>query len=286
MLIEQAPAKINLFLHLLGRRADGFHEVDSLAVFAGACDTLTAEPAGTISLRVTGPQAGALGPDNLVLRAANMLAREAGLDAGAALVLEKTLPVASGIGGGSADAAAALRVLGRLWDVPLPDGDDIFQLGADVPVCLASRPARMSGAGEFLSPAPSLPIFGLVLANPGTAVSTADVFRTRTGGFSHRAVLPDAWSDAAAMARDLSVLNNDLEFSARQLCPGIDAVLAALRGIEGCLLARMSGSGATCFGLLGDPDAARVAAENLDRPGWWVWGGAPYPVVEAAAPAD
>jgi 4-diphosphocytidyl-2-C-methyl-D-erythritol kinase len=276
---EAAPAKVNLFLHVVGRRADGYHLLDSLAVFPAVGDTLRAVPADELSLALEGPFGGALTaePDNLVLRAARGLADLAGVGAGARLTLVKTLPVASGIGGGSADAAAALRLLGRLWDVapaPGPLHALALRLGADVPVCLASLPARMGGVGEVLAPAPALPAFGLALVNPGVAVSTPEVFRARAGGFSPPAVLPPGWADAAALAAGLAALGNDLEPAAVALRPVIGETLAALRATPGCLLARMSGSGATCFGVYADAAAAAVAAATLRRPGWWAWGGA------------
>jgi len=272
---ERAPAKVNLFLHVLGRRADGYHLLDSLAVFAGAADILRATPDAALSLTVSGPFGAALAgeADNLVLRAARALAKTAGVTAGARLALEKTLPVASGLGGGSADAAAALRLLGRLWGVA-PERVDAAALGADVPVCLAGRPARMGGIGELLTPAPALPRFGLALVNPGLPVATAAVFRARIGAYSPPAALPEGWTDAAAMAADLARLRNDLEAPARALCPAVGDVLAALAARPGCLLARMSGSGASCFGIFADPDLAEQAAAALARPGWWCWGGA------------
>jgi 4-diphosphocytidyl-2-C-methyl-D-erythritol kinase len=278
MLTERASAKVNLYLHVVGRRADGYHLLDSLAVFPGAADVVHAAPAGTITLEITGPCGGGLGagPDNLVLRAVRALASASGIEAGARLTLEKRLPVASGIGGGSADAAATLRVLVRLWDVRLP-GDRLQviaqDLGADVPVCLASRPARMQGVGELLSPAPTLPACGVVLLNPGAAVATPDVFGARQGAFSEVPLLPAAWPDAAAMAVDLGHLRNDLEAPAVALCPAIAPVLEWLRAQPGCLLARMSGSGATCFGLFATPDAAAVVAARAPV-SWWAWGGA------------
>ena len=276
---EAAPAKVNLFLHVVGRRPDGYHLLDSLAVFPRVGDTLRAVPDAAFSLALEGPFGGALQaePDNLVLRAARGLAAATGVQAGARLTLVKTLPVASGIGGGSADAAAALRLLGRLWGV-VADAAALhalaLRLGADVPVCLAARPARMGGVGEALSPAPELPGFGLVLVNPGVAVATPAVFRARAGGFSAPAALPTGWPDAAAMARDLAALGNDLEPPAVTLCPVIGEVLAALRATPGCLLARMSGSGATCFGVFADAAAAAETAGLVRRPGWWAWGGA------------
>ncbi|MGH7213057.1 MAG: 4-(cytidine 5'-diphospho)-2-C-methyl-D-erythritol kinase, partial [Acetobacteraceae bacterium] len=184
--VELAAAKINLFLHVTGRRADGHHLLDSLAVFAGAVDELRAEPADTLSLTVDGPFAWALvnESDNLVLRAARALAEVAHIPPRARLVLTKNLPVASGIGGGSADAAATLRALSILWDVEADLPALAARLGADVSVCVASRPARMEGIGEVLSPPPRLPPCGVLLLNPGIPVATADVFRAREGGFS------------------------------------------------------------------------------------------------------
>ena len=279
MLTERAPAKVNLYLHVLGRRSDGYHLLDSLAVFAGIADVLHGETADDLCLGVAGEHSGALRtePDNLVLRAARALAASAEVTPRARLVLEKNLPVAAGIGGGSADAAAALRLLVRLWGlrgIPAAAGDWAARLGADVPVCLASRPARLGGIGERLYTAPSLPPFGLLLANPGVALATADVFRARTDAFSAAADLPGGWTDAAAMARDLARLGNDLEPAAIALCPAIGEVLAALAALPNCLLARMSGSGATCFALFPDSTEAREAAVRLPLR-WWRWGGAP-----------
>jgi 4-diphosphocytidyl-2-C-methyl-D-erythritol kinase len=276
MLSERAPAKINLHLHVVGRRPDGYHLLDSLVVFAGAADRLTVEPADGLSLSVTGPFAAGLDgeADNLVLRAARTLAASAGVRAAGRLVLEKNLPVASGIGGGSADAAAALRLLSRFWGIDAGLKTLAAGLGADVPVCVASRPAVMSGIGEVLAPAPLLPASGMVLVNPGVAVSTPSVFRAREGGFSGVATWPEGgWPDAESLAASLRETANDLEPPALRLAPVIGEVLAALPADPRCLLARMSGSGATCFGLYADAAAARAAAEAVKRPGWWVWGG-------------
>jgi 4-diphosphocytidyl-2-C-methyl-D-erythritol kinase len=283
---EPAPAKINLHLAITGRRPDGYHVLDSLAVFAGAHDLVhVAHAEDALTLEIKGPFAGALAvePDNLVLRAARALADHAGLPATAKLVLEKNLPVASGIGGGSADAAAALRALARLWRLSVKPRD-LYRLatslGADVPVCLDCAPRRMGGIGDVLTSAPALPSYGLALINPGVAVSTAEVFRARVGLFSADAELPEGWVDAGAMASRLSILSNDLERAAMSLCPEIGMVLEALRGTQGCLLARMSGSGATCFALYETPARAREAAWHCEWPRWWRWGGGPW---EAAA---
>jgi len=274
---ELARAKVNLFLHVVGRRADGYHLLDSLAVFPAIGDRLRAAPDDRLSLALEGPFASTLQAeaDNLVLRAARLLANASGITPGARLVLEKNLPIASGIGGGSADAAAALRLLARLWNVPVPLAL-AAALGADVPVCLAQTPARMSGAGEVLSPAPTLPHFGIVLANPGIAVATPAVFRARAAAglaFSAQAVLPSGWLDMPAMARDLAATTNDLQDAAIALCPEIGTLLATLAALPGCRLARMSGSGATCFALFDTPGIAERSAAALVHPGWWVWGG-------------
>ncbi len=272
---EFAPAKVNLFLHVLGRRSDGLHVLDSLVVFAGAGDLLVAEPGDGLTLEVRGAEGLSAGADNLVLRAASGLAALVG-GGGAHLLLHKRLPVASGIGGGSADAAAALRLLPRLWGVR-PRDEELaalaLSLGADVPVCLQGRPARMGGIGEAISAAPVLPRLGMVLVNPGVGLGTPEVFRARVGPFSGPAELPRGWADAGAMALDLARLGNDLEAAAIALCPPVEAVLAALRALPGCLLARMSGSGATCFGLFADGATAERAASLVRRDGWWCWGG-------------
>jgi 4-diphosphocytidyl-2-C-methyl-D-erythritol kinase len=278
MISERASAKINLHLHVVGRRPDGYHLLDSLVVFAGAADRLTVEP-GELSLAVTGAFAAGLETeaDNLVLRAARALAAHAGVPATGRLVLEKNLPVASGIGGGSADAAATLRLLSRFWDLDVgQEGLAAIagRLGADVPVCLAGRAAIMSGIGEILAPPPPLPAAGMVLVNPGVAVSTPAVFRAREDGYSAAVAWPVAgWTDAESLAAALRTTGNNLEPPALRLAPPIAEALAALHGTPGCLLARMSGSGTTCFGLFADAAAARCAASGLDHPGWWVWGG-------------
>jgi len=274
MFASFAPAKVNLFLHVTGRRPDGYHLLDSLAVFPAVGDHVTAAAAESLTLSIDGPFGAGLpvGDDNLVLRAARRLAP----GHNAALTLSKNLPVASGIGGGSADAAAALRCLARLWGVEANLDDIALGLGADVPVCLSAKPMRMQGVGEVLSPAPKLPDVGMVLVNPGVPVATPAVFRARAGGFSPQAALPAAWPDATAMARDLAALTNDLQAPAISIAPVIGEVLAAISALPDCLLARMSGSGATCFGLFATPAAARAAAATLTQPGWWVWGGGLY----------
>lgn len=272
-----AHAKVNLYLHVVGRRADGYHLLDSLAVFADLNDTLVVAPADDLALAIDGPFASALAGegDNLVLRAARALADAHGREARARLTLTKRIPVSAGIGGGSADAAAALRGLAQLWSVAIPD-DLPLTLGADVPVCLAGRPLFMSGVGETLRPAPPLPPAFLLLVNPGVAVSTRDVFRARTGAFSSAAAFEEAPRDAAHLARILRDRRNDLTAAAAMLAPAIGEAERLVAATEGCLLARMSGSGATVFGLYaGGEEAARAAASiRRERPAWWCWSGA------------
>jgi 4-diphosphocytidyl-2-C-methyl-D-erythritol kinase len=277
----RARAKINLYLHVVGRRADGYHLLDSLVVFADIGDKLRLEPSEGFSLTIDGPFGAGLsaGDDNLVLRAARALAAalaEKGLKAGgAALRLTKHLPVASGIGGGSADAAAALIGLARLWRIPEGTVDLArigLSLGADLPVCLAGRPCFMGGIGEALDAAPPLPPASLLLANPGVAVSTPAVFKARSGPFSPPARWSDPLSSLAALAARLERCRNDLEAPAIAIEPVIGEALASLRKLPGLSIARMSGSGATCFGLFDDLAAAREAAARLQAtyPSWWV----------------
>lgn len=278
-----APAKINLYLHVVGRRPDGYHQLDSLIAFAGIGDTIRAEPAGDLSLSVDGPTAASLpeSGDNIVLKAARALAERAGVMAGAALHLTKRLPVASGIGGGSADAAAALAALSKLWNLALPEPEMMalaLGLGADVPVCLAGRPMAVSGIGERMIAAPALPPSWLVLVNPMEALSTPAVFKARTGCFSEHAPLETTPRDVAHFAHMLAARGNDLTAAAISLVPAIGEALAAIAAQPGCLLARMSGSGATCFGLFATEAEAVEAATALKtaRPFWWI---APAPLL-------
>jgi 4-diphosphocytidyl-2-C-methyl-D-erythritol kinase len=275
-----APAKLNLYLHITGRRADGYHLLDSLIAFADIHDTLIAEPAEELSLTVEGPFAGLLADeaDNLVLRAAHALADTADLAPTGRLTLVKRLPVAAGIGGGSADAAAAIRALCALWGIAPAHHhllDIALGLGADVPVCLEGVAARIGGIGELMTRAPRLPAPPLVLVNPGVAVSTPAVFKARRGAFSEAEPVMDEVGDVASLVRALEARRNDLAEPALSLAPEIGDCLGALAAEEGCLLARMSGSGATCFGLFADDGAARRAAASiLERNGsWWVRAG-------------
>lgn len=276
-----APAKLNLDLRIVGRRADGYHLLDSLVAFADVGDTLTAAPAADLSLAVTGPFAAALGghDDNLVLRAARVLARERKVALGARLALDKQVPVAAGIGGGSSDAATALLMLGRLWGVDprLPDALLARDLGADVPVCLRRRPTLMTGIGEVLRDAPPLPPCAVVLANPGVALPTPSVFKAH-GGRSVSAPPPRPTRDittALELARDLARSANDLTAAAITVLPVIADVLAELDAAPGRLLVRLSGSGPTCFALFADAGGAHAAAGAIAarRPAWWVRAG-------------
>jgi 4-diphosphocytidyl-2-C-methyl-D-erythritol kinase len=275
---RRAAAKLNLYLRVVDKRRDGYHLLDSLVAFAAIGDVVRAEPAERITLTIDGPFADALmraGPagDNLVLRAARGLQSLAGTDAGARLTLTKNLPVASGIGGGSTDAAATLEALLALWDVR-PDTKALdalaLSLGADVPVCRAARPCRMQGIGEQLTFLEALPAAPLVLVNPGTPLATKAVFGARTAAFSPALDDVPPLRDTAALARLIATGGNDLEAPARALMPAVGSVLDALRASPGCLVAAMSGSGATCFALF-DGDAAAAAAETQLRaqPSWW-----------------
>ena len=275
-----APAKLNLYLHVLGRRADGYHLLDSLVAFAAPADEITAEAAPSLSLALRGPYAAALRDapsDNLVWHAAERLAAAAGRPAAVKLTLTKNLPVASGIGGGSSDAAATLKALAALWRLEpgVADLAAIAQtLGADVPVCLAARAAWLGGVGATVELVAGLPPVTALLVNPGIALSTPAVFKARHCAFSApaRFAMP---ADAAALAALLAARRNDLSDAAIALVPAIGDVLERLASLEGALIARMSGSGSTCFALFAAADAATAAAARLraERPGWWVAAG-------------
>jgi 4-diphosphocytidyl-2-C-methyl-D-erythritol kinase len=280
LLVERAPAKVNLTLRVIGRRADGYHDIESLVVFAREGDSLSLAPGGDLALTVRGPTASSAGAeaDNLVLKAARALAAQVdGLRLGS-FALDKHLPVAAGLGGGSADAAAALRLLAQANRLA---GDPrLFAAaratGADVPVCLEPRPRLMRGIGDVLTAPLALPPLPAVLVNPGVAVATKDVFaalalapgQARTTAHEPT-VIPT--QDRALLAF-LAEQANDLEPAAISRQPMIADVLAALRARPGCRLARMSGSGATCFALFDSRDDATAAARALEtaHPDWWV----------------
>jgi 4-diphosphocytidyl-2-C-methyl-D-erythritol kinase len=274
-----APAKLNLDLLVQGRRPDGYHDLDSLVVFTELADRLTLEPAAELSLTVTGPFATDLpAPEtNLALRAARLLAVATGTTAGAHLHLDKHIPVAAGLGGGSTDAAAALRGLTRLWGLDLAEPllrELALPLGADLPVCLHAQPARLRGLGERLDPIRGLPELPLVLVNPRHPVPTGAVFAGLASGqpCPPRAPGLPTHPSQAQLAVWLAQSRNDLEAPAMALEPAIAEVLTALRADPDCLVARMSGSGATCFGLFPSREAAVRAAETIrvGQAGWWI----------------
>jgi 4-diphosphocytidyl-2-C-methyl-D-erythritol kinase len=285
-LIVFAPAKINLCLHVGDKRADGYHDLESLVVFGGASDVLRFEHADMLSLSIEGQFAESLTADegNLVLKAAGLLQARANVNFGARITLQKDLPVASGIGGGSADAAAALRGLVHLWDIDLPPSELLAiaaELGSDVPVCLASRSAWIAGRGEKITPVPQFPRCWFLLINPLVPVSTAAVFRKldkRTGVGAKR--IDGSFWDLTSLAGYLQSTTNDLESPAREIAPEVEEVLHAIKENAGVLLSRMSGSGATCFGMFANEELAWNAAQAIvakyvvgnDRH-WWVAGG-------------
>ncbi len=277
---EAAPAKLNLALHVTGRRTDGYHNLQSLVVFADVSDEIEARPARRDSLSVSGPFAAAIGngETNLVQRAvAAFRARwPEAIEPGLAVVLKKNLPVAAGLGGGSADAAATLRLLAGVAarDIPRADLAELaLSLGADVPACLLSRPAEIRGIGEIVTPLPSFPACHVVLVNPLIPVVTADVFRKLVNRDNEPLPgLPNPLSRPAQLGIWLAETRNDLEAPAIALVPVIGDLIAGLAAVDGCILARMSGSGGSVFGLFGSAARAHQAAHDLrDRhPGFWV----------------
>lgn len=282
VLNEKAPAKVNLTLHVRGRRDDGFHDLESLVAFAGVHDILSLEPAAALSISVAGPNASAAGPDedNSVLKAARALAgRVQGLRLGA-FRLTKRLPAEAGIGGGSSDAAAALRLLARLNELAFDDPRVVAAAqasGSDVPVCLDPRARMMSGRGEIVGPPLDLPPVFAVLVNPGVALSTPAVFAQiglkpgeRAVWGAHPQIEPGERFES--LLPKLRKGRNDMEDAASVLAPVVGHALAVLGAARGARLARMSGSGATCFALFENCHAAARAARVIrrDHPGWWV----------------
>ena len=289
VLSDQARAKVNLTLRVNGRRVDGYHDLESVVAFADCADGLTLAPGPDLDLKMSGPLAQACGDtsDNLVLKAARLLAERVPDMKAGSFSLDKALPVAAGIGGGSADAAAALRLLAQLNGLALDDPRvvEVAKLtGADVPVCVNSLGCVMSGVGEALEPL-SLPTMPCVMVNPGVPVATRDVFNAlglRNGELLVGAtdvLLQDRWPDAKASLEDwveaLAASSNDLEAPAMRVQPVIGEVISALNATNGAWLARMSGSGATCFAIYENTAEAGRAAEQLRRahPGWWVHAG-------------
>ena len=279
-LIEPAPAKINLALHVTGRRDNGYHDLHGLTVFTELSDELQARPAPADRLEVRGPFAAGLGApgSNLVWRAVEAFRRRwpGAVSGGVEFTLDKMLPVASGIGGGSADAAAALRAMSRLAKSPA-DPSALMTLaaglGADVPMCLLSQPCEISGTGEILRPLKKLPACHLVLVNPLLPVVTADVFRRlEHRNNSRMPPLPDGFEHLSVFSMWLADTRNDLEEPALAIAPVIGVLRKAVGGTQGCVLSRMSGSGATVFGLYGSGTQAMQAARDLGRafPGFWI----------------
>lgn len=284
MIEESAPAKLNLYLHVGPRRRDGLHELSSLFVFAGEGDRIAVAPAPDLSLKIEGPFAGELArlpvEHNLALKAARALKAASGATAGAAIRLDKKLPLASGIGGGSADAAATLRALARFWNVRLPAAEWrrlAFSLGADVPACLEGVPVFVSGAGERLSAGPVLPPLWAALVNPRIKMPTGPVFRD----FDRANPAPDPplrppgtrIADYRGLVRWLAGTRNDLQPIAAARNLAVASVLGFLSDSAGCLAARMSGSGATVFGLYSSGEAASRAARRAAGRGWWSMSG-------------
>jgi 4-diphosphocytidyl-2-C-methyl-D-erythritol kinase len=288
-LMEDARAKVNLTLRVAGRRVDGYHDIESVVAFADCADRLSLTPGSKLDLQMSGPLAQACGEtgDNLVLKAARLLGGQVpDLKAGQ-FTLEKVLPVAAGIGGGSADAAAALRLLAQLNGLALDDQrllDVALKTGADVPVCLASRACDMTGVGETLLSL-SLPMMPCVMVNPRVPVATKDVFQAlglRSGELlvgASDVLQATAWPEPGASVEDwveaLAASSNDLEVPATRIEPVIGKVISALNATNGAWLARMSGSGATCFAIYENTAEAQRAAQQimLDQPGWWVHAG-------------
>lgn len=281
-LVEKAPAKVNLTLHVCRRRDDGYHDLESLVAFAGVHDLLTLAPDAALSIQVSGPTAGAAGPDdkNSVIKATHALAsRVEGLRTGAFRLL-KRLPAAAGVGGGSSDAAAALRLLARHNEIPLDDPRVIAaaqETGSDVPVCLVPRARMMSGRGEIVGPPLGLPPVFAVLVNPGVALSTPAVFANiglqpgeRSIWGAHPRIETNEGFDS--LLPKVRKGRNDMEDAASVLAPVVGHALAVLGAARGARLARMSGSGATCFALFENCHAAARAARVIrrDHPGWWV----------------
>jgi 4-diphosphocytidyl-2-C-methyl-D-erythritol kinase len=276
----RARAKINLCLHVGERRSDGFHELESLVAFTSFGDELWLERDEELSLSVTGPFGEGLsgGDDNLIMKAARRLADHTRVTYGSRIKLAKQLPLASGIGGGSADAAAALRGLSRLWnlDVPTVELQTVAAaIGSDVPVCVASCAAWMTGRGEVVELLPQLPELSLVLVNPMIEVPTARVFGLlkERRGTGRRAPL-DGFVDASALVDYLQASGNDLEIPAIAIAPEIGDAIDEIARLPGVLLSRMSGSGATCFGLVENADIARACERVLRErhPDWWIVG--------------
>jgi 4-diphosphocytidyl-2-C-methyl-D-erythritol kinase len=279
-LLEKAPAKINLTLRVCGRRADGYHELESLVAFADLADTVTLQPASKNELEIAGPFAAKSGPiaENLVVKACAKLYEQFSTLNGGRFRLEKNIPVAAGLGGGSADAAATMRLVARLNGIAIDDPRiklAAIAVGADVPVCIESRARVMRGVGEILSAPIELPSVPAVLVNPRMALATRDVFNSLAMPHSGNSAIADLAQVPEKLEPLIEFLkhhSNDLTEAACACAPVVGDILGALRAIPGVSLARMSGSGPTCFALFASQDAAATAAERLadKRKDWWV----------------
>jgi 4-diphosphocytidyl-2-C-methyl-D-erythritol kinase len=278
-----APAKVNLFLNVTGRRDDGYHLLESLFVFTELADRIDGWHSELPHFHVSGEFAGDVTTDqhDLVMKACEIMQRESGITRVLSFCLEKYIPVAAGLGGGSADAAAILKALNEYWALGWPTeklARLAGELGADVPACLSKKAVIARGIGDELSPAPALPKFSLLLANPRVPTATLDVFRGFTK--ANKSItprdlppLPREWATIDALVVDISLRGNDLLPAALAVTPAIGEVLEALHAIGNAPYAGLSGSGATCFAILPDDDAAAEAGERLhhDHPGWWFW---------------
>jgi len=271
-----APAKINLYLNVIDRRFDGYHEIDSLVGFTAHGDLIQAKQHDKLYFQINGPFGSSLqvNDDNLIVRAARALVKETSYAGGAHITLKKNLPVASGVGGGSADAAATLKALNLLWKTGLADEELValgLKLGADIPVCILSKTARMSGIGERVSKVENLPSLGVLLINPRIPISTFKVFQMHRGNFSSKTKLQSI-GDTEALYEFLASQKNDLQDLAIQITPEIGEVLDTLSAEPDCRLVRLSGSGATCFGLFDNETSAKASGRSISKnyPNWWV----------------
>ncbi len=280
MLRVFAPAKLNLFLHVTGKRQDGYHLLDSLVCFADTGDELILEAADRFEFTIEGPFSSQLSNDdiseNTVVKAAYLWAAATGKDLNVKITLIKNLPSGAGIGGGSADAAATLRALQEFWSVSVPEKklhDIALNIGSDVPVCLESKSVIMQGTGDILLPAPELQELFALLIWPGQKTPTPDVFKNRSSAFSGNANLKSSYNNTETLIDDLtSQTRNDLELSATELFPIINDALNVLKREENCLFVRMSGSGSTVFGIFKNQEDLDTAAKNIrsSQPNWWV----------------
>ena len=266
-----AHAKVNLTLHVVGQRANGYHELQSLVCLTEFGDQIHLTPDVDFSFQVIGPYAVGIPVDesNLVVKAAKFMAQKHSKSLDCQIILEKNLPMASGIGGGSSDAAAVMRALSQHWSVPLPHVDELMALGADIPVCMTTGLTLMEGAGEDVTQLSTAPNWGLILVNPNVGVSTPAVFNALNS--KHNPPMQDVAGNCVDIAW-LGDQRNDLEPPAMAMVPEVATVVDAISAAPQCQVARMSGSGATCFGLFADVVHAKAAASYLQKahPNWWV----------------